>query len=129
MSGGLGPKALSRGVSVEIACVVPFVKSVFDSHKLPCILTSITDRKHGVGSLHYIGDAVDVLWSAEWGVSPNLVRQQLFQALNGMSMMRAIDIGLRVDYDIVFEDDHFHIEFQPKIPAWEYDRIVKAAGL
>ena len=129
MIGGLGPKALSRGVSVEIACVVPFVKSVFDNHKLPGILTSITDRKHGVGSLHYTGDAVDVLWSEEWGVNWTKVDEGLYLALNGMSRIKARNIVLAVDYDVVFEGDHFHIEFQPKIPAWEYDRIVKAAGL
>lgn len=129
MSGGLGPKALSRGVSAEIACVVPFVKSVFDNHKVPCILTSITDRTHGVGSLHYTGDAVDVLWSEGWGASSLAVDRELFFAVNGISRTQAHSIGLAVDYDVVFEDDHFHIEFQPKIPAWEYDRIVKAAGL
>lgn len=129
MTGGLGPKALSRGVSAEIACVVPFVKSVFDNHNIPCILTSITDRTHGKGSLHYTGDAVDVLWSEKWEADSITVDAQLFMAVNGISRGTALSIGLAVDYDVVFERDHFHIEFQPKIPAWEYEKLVKAAGL
>ena len=125
MKGGLGPKALSRGVSTEIACVVPFVKDVFEAHKIPCILTSITDRTHGKGSLHYTGDAIDILWSESWGANPIAVDNQLYLALNGFSRGAHIP----PDYDVVFENDHFHIEFQPKIPAHDYQEAIKRAGI
>ena len=72
---------------------------------------------------------MDVLWSEAWTVSPVTVDYEIFQAVNGISRGQALSIGLAVDYDVIFEGDHFHIEFQPKIPAWEYDRIVKEAGL
>lgn len=119
MSIEYGPHALTRGIQPEIACILPIVSEVFGEHGWTARVTSATDRKHGTGSLHYIGNAVDLYWE-NGGADPLAIREILFQRINGFPSSARIP----PDYDIVFEGDHFHIEFQPKVPAVEYRAAV-----
>ncbi|MBW8034137.1 MAG: hypothetical protein FVQ79_00265 [Planctomycetes bacterium] len=77
-----------------------------------CILTAGVDGKHGHGSLHYVGLAIDLRIRnllAGWELTPELVE-----------VAEAIQIKLQnrlgFEYDVVLESNHFHIEFQPKEP-------------
>lgn len=66
-------------------------------------ITSLNDSTHMRTSLHYDGKAADIRTR---GVpQAELVRfvQRLYGAL-----------GSNPDYDIIIEDDHIHIEYQPK---------------
>jgi len=70
-------------------------------------ITSITDSLHSNTSLHYSGYAADLRTrdddlSIQW--SDNL-KYRLIKALRG---------ALTTDYDIILEDDHIHVEYQPK---------------
>jgi hypothetical protein len=66
-----------------------------------CVITSRFEGKHRVGSLHYSGDALDFrtrdLSSAQ---------QHIWVAL--------IEESLGKHWDVVLEDDHLHVEFDPK---------------
>lgn len=60
-------------------------------------VTSVMDGQHMVGSLHYVGCAFDFVH-------------------RDMNEFRAKMLAERLgpQFDVVFEDDHIHVEFQPK---------------
>lgn len=67
-------------------------------------ITSCRDGKHGRGSLHYVGLALDLR-------SKNLPDKAGF--------IRALAKSLGAQYDVILEaegkrNEHFHVEFQPK---------------
>jgi hypothetical protein len=116
-----GPHVLTRGVKQEVVCTFETVAKVYKAHGLLAIVTSVTDRSHSRASLHYTGNAYDVYWDESWEVNPQILKEQIYQKLNGFP--KAADIP--PDYDVVFEHDHFHIEYQPKVPPEVYTRLVK----
>jgi len=60
---------------------------------------------HGKTSLHYIGCAVDIR-------THDPVTGELLY--NAVVVVKAIKNALNCDFDVVLEDDHIHIEYQPK---------------
>ncbi len=77
-----------------------------------CILTAGVDGKHGHGSLHYVGFAIDLrIRNLDGG-----------DGITASTMRRAgvvkehLKERLGPEYDVVLESNHFHIEFQPKEP-------------
>ncbi len=62
-------------------------------------ITSAKDGLHMKGSLHYKGLAIDI---------------RVFDMENPMLVLEAIKKALGVNYDVIFEIDHIHIEFDPK---------------
>jgi len=114
----IGPKArgeLGPGLSPYLL----IVDQVFGAFGYDCLITHISDGKHGEASLHYIGDAIDVI-HVPYKTLPmelaNEIRDELSRRLNGFPR----SAGLKGDYDVVFEGDHFHIEYQPKLMDSEY---------
>lgn len=67
------------------------------------VVTSVTEGRHGLGSLHYKGLAFDIRISA-W--TPMMVEN----VTNGIKK----DLG--PDWDVVLETDHIHVEHDPKTP-------------
>lgn len=65
------------------------------------VVTAILDGKHKEGSKHYQGEAFDM---RRWGYS----QQELNQLLVDMKA------NLGLDYDVVLESTHVHIEYDPK---------------
>lgn len=64
-------------------------------------LTSGTEGKHSPGSLHYVGLAIDI---GLLNIPQNtriIIRDSARDALG-------------LEYDVVLESDHLHIEYQPK---------------
>lgn len=122
-----GPKFSTRGMAPEIACIIPIVDNVFNKLTLDTELTSGTDRTHGWGSFHYTGNAIDILWMRQWSNrhSPDKVKEMLFKDINGFPLTADIP----PDYDVIWEVDsetvsHFHIEYQPKLTAEEYQKRI-----
>lgn len=65
------------------------------------VVTSILDGKHKEGSKHYIGEAFDL-------------RSFIYSKVEIAMLDIAFKEALGKDYDVLFEIDHFHIEFDPK---------------
>ena len=63
------------------------------------VLTSANDGRHSLTSLHYVGHAVDI--RTRHLVNPEKVRDEIKSRLNQ-------------DFDVLFEGDHIHIEWQPR---------------
>jgi formylmethanofuran dehydrogenase subunit B len=97
-----------RGVRNEITLAIVTAVTIFSEHGYDCVVTSVVDGEHSWGSLHYRGDAVDfrikhvVTNNGSW--DDDKIRK----------IFEAIKAALPDDYDVVLEDDHIHVEFQPK---------------
>ena len=64
-------------------------------------ITSVSDSIHSRGSLHYIGNAVDIRIKD--------------MKINIEQYIEALKKALGKNYDVVKEIDHIHIEYQPKL--------------
>lgn len=70
------------------------------SHRLEQLrITSLGDGAHSHTSLHYAGDGFDI------GFEPGMNKTQFTADLKA-------DLGM--DYDVVLEDNHIHVEYQPR---------------
>ena len=97
------PGVSIAGLRPEIVSGLAELREVCRDFKAPFVITSGTDGKHGTGSLHYVGLAVD-LRRTDDPLRFGLAEQ----------MLAAFKQALGAEFDAVLEKDHFHIEFQPK---------------
>lgn len=67
------------------------------------VITSVLDGHHMVGSAHFTGNAFDL---RIWYLFP--------LPLTPESFTKELDRLLGEDYDVVLEDTHIHVEFQPE---------------
>lgn len=72
-----------------------------DVVKKEMVITSISDGKHMKGSKHYIGNGVDT-------------RIRDLTPLEQANVLVGLKTSLGLNYDVVLEIDHFHIEYDPK---------------
>lgn len=89
------------GLKPEILIAVIISDDVFAKHNKDCIITSALDGNHMLGSLHYSGLAIDIR-----------TRHVLKEDIPNITL--EIKKSLGFDYDVIFEKDHIHIEFDPK---------------
>ena len=73
----------------------------FTSFSVPCVVTSGTDGQHGEKSKHYSAEALDF--------RVRHLKVDLHQPL-----VKLLKERLGKDFDVVYEGDHVHIEFDPK---------------
>lgn len=120
----IGPYARGE-IGPGLAPYVSIIGNVFDDFGYNSRIVHIRDGKHSEGSLHYVGDAIDVLWLPYKSLPEDMaqeIRDQLYIKLNGFPRTA----GMVSDYDIVYEESHFHVEFQPKLDGHEYrDQVEK----
>lgn len=65
------------------------------------VITSASDGVHSAGSRHYTGEALDIrVYTVDPGKRERLVRA-----------LRAV---LGLNFDVVLEVDHVHVEFDPE---------------
>jgi hypothetical protein len=97
------PGVDAKGIRNEILLALQVLSSIFAEHPTwgELVVTSLLDGEHMDGSLHYQGLAVDVR-------TRNIPPASL-PILESESKTR-----LGVDYDVVLEADHLHVEFDPK---------------
>lgn len=90
-----------KGLQPEALLGIVATKEVVEAFGVEFVITSVTDGTHMVTSLHYKGQAFD-LRSRDMakGVPEKVVA--------------ALKLALGKDFDILFEGDHIHVEFQPK---------------
>ena len=62
-------------------------------------VTSARDGKHMKGSKHYTGEAIDI---------------RTRDMVDEIGTAQVIKRYLGKDYDVIFEKDHIHIEYDPK---------------
>src|SRR5258706_15957258 len=94
------------GVQTEMLLAINIIYSVYEELSFNCQITSIMDGVHGVGSLHYSGNAVD------FGVH-TVPTSRLAEVVD------LIKNNLGMDFDVLHEyvgqdREHIHVEYQPK---------------
>lgn len=62
-------------------------------------ITSINDGRHSHTSLHYSGNAFDIRTRG---------------IVNSHDLADRLDAMLGVDFDVIHEGDHIHVEYQPR---------------
>ena len=87
-----------QGIRPELVVALMITSQVHIEHGREFVITSITDGKHSTTSLHYCGCAFDC---RVYGLYDKDVRDEIKARLNN-------------DYDVILEDNHIHIEFQPR---------------
>lgn len=97
----LKPGVSILGISPEIVLAAIIVRDAFSG--IDCVITSCTEGVHSMGSLHYIGHAFDLRL-------PNGPPKQVEDTI------AKLRLNLGSDFDVIQEETHIHIEFQPKRP-------------
>lgn len=89
-----------RGLQPQMALAALVAEGIYVRLGHPCVITSGSDGKHMDTSLHYKGLALDFRLP---GMPPtNFLCVQLLKT------------ALGAEYDVVLEDDHVHVEHDPK---------------
>lgn len=97
-----------RGLTPQMAVAYTIACAVYQRQNYDCVITSGSDGKHGPNSLHYSGKALDIRTNNLRSESVHPLYLKLKQAL-----------GLQ--FDVVLETDHIHLEFDPKEPEKQPD--------
>lgn len=81
-------------------------KDIYDRRGVDLVITSGNDGRHSVNSKHYVGNALDFRTNnlGDPGLEGPLIANELNAALGR-------------DYDVLFEGDHIHVEYDPKRPV------------
>lgn len=102
-----------KNKTVNIATLNPvmwraavLVDDLCGKYKRDCIITSANDSKHGEGSLHGKDKALDFrTWHLPGGYLGLAARDVAQRATAELKPL---------GYDVVLENDHLHVEYQPK---------------
>ncbi len=97
----LKPGVRLTGIRPELLLAVMTAEGAYSKAGHDLVVTSCVDSKHKAGSLHYAGAAADL-------------RTRDVPADAVQTIIAEIRDALGADFDVVLEQDHLHIEYQPK---------------
>ena len=87
------------GMRTELLLAAFIADQVYSDMGLDFVITSVTDGKHSATSLHYVGAAFDC---------------RIYDQTPNEKIVKEIKRRLNIDYDVVLEGNHIHVEFQPR---------------
>lgn len=91
-----------KALSVPMLFALVVADQVYREHGYDCVVTSANDAHHSETSLHYAGEAVDL-------------RTRMIESEDEQKQIRdQIKGKLNIDFDVVLESDHIHLEHQPR---------------
>jgi len=90
-------------VRPEIWHAIEVANQILSEENANCVVTSLCDGKHSKNSKHYEGNAVDFRTRHLIDSDKSYFAAAMQQRLGG-------------DYDVVLEDTHLHVEFDPDNP-------------
>ena len=90
-----------QGISTELLFGLNVADGVYKDHGQELTITSLLDGKHSSTSLHYSGNAGDL--------RTRDVPKELHQPIRD-----DIKSKLGIDFDVILESDHIHMEYQPR---------------
>lgn len=96
-----------RGIRPELVLAITVAEQVVGQvcDGQNATVTSVVDGTHSITSLHYIGHAFDLRTRDMDAAQSDAVVETLGMILAPLG-----------DFDVVLEDDHIHVEWQPKGP-------------
>jgi len=91
-----------NGLKPECIIALSICNEVYKNYGIDMVITSGTEGKHGTNSLHYVGFAFDLrINNIQYASDVDLIYKDIRDALT-------------VEYDVILESDHMHIEYQIK---------------
>jgi hypothetical protein len=84
----------------ELGLALSIAQAVYAIHGSEFVITSVVEGEHKRASLHYTGCAADLRRPA----------------IGAETLVARLTAALGDDFDVIFESDHIHVEFQPKAP-------------
>jgi hypothetical protein len=90
-----------QGIVPELAFALVVADAIWTKQGHELVITSLNDGKHGTTSLHYAGSAADLRTNYFNNAEIEFVAQKLRDALG-------------IDFDVIVEKNHIHLEYQPK---------------
>jgi len=90
-----------KKISTQILLALIIANEIYANKGINMVITSVSDSVHSKTSLHYSGFACDLRTN---GISITIIN----------SIVDEIKLRLTKEFDIIFEVDHIHIEYQPK---------------
>jgi len=88
-----------RGLQPVMWNMIYDIEPFYTEHDLVLIITAALDGKHSIGSLHYVGLAIDIRTNT---------------LSDPKDMYERIKSVLADAFDVVWHETHIHIEYQPK---------------
>ncbi len=92
------------GIQPEMMVALMEAQPLFAARNVKLVITSVKDGKHGKGSLHYVGLALDL-------------RTRHLTPMQKSDIAAELRTALGEQFDVVEETDHLHVEFDPKGPS------------
>ena len=89
------------GLRIQMMMAILVAQCIYDEEGVDLIITSANDSHHSLTSLHYDGAAIDI-------------RTRELTEGRGPEVARILKSWLNKDYDVLFEGDHIHVEWQPR---------------
>src|SRR5678815_276616 len=93
--------AVKEGVQPHLIRLVAVLANVAGEMGTELTITAGIDGQHSMTSLHYALRAIDV-------------RTRDLSVADKERLIAGLRLELGADYDVVLEDDHLHLEFDPK---------------
>lgn len=90
-----------QGIRTELLFGLIVADQVYKEYGKELVITSLNDGNHSVTSLHYSGCAADL-------------RTNYFTPNECIKVEHEIKERLGIDYDVIFETNHIHLEYQPR---------------
>lgn len=100
MSLSLKPGVSLLGLSMQMVVALLIIEGCYSEYGRDCVITSATDGKHGAHSHHLKGCAVDLRTTGIPTETMGLIVVMIRERLSG-------------EFQVVLEDDHLHVEFDP----------------
>ncbi len=88
------------GLAPQMILAYVIAQRIYNRNGHECVITSAVEGKHGNHSHHYKGCAIDL-------------RTRDLSRRDRIIIAEQIRSALGSEYQVVLEDDHLHIEFDP----------------
>ncbi len=89
------------GIRTELLFALNVCDGVYSTYGEELVITSLNDGKHSDTSLHYSCSGADL-------------RTRYFTVPETKLVAEDIRSRLGIDFDVVVEKDHIHLEYQPR---------------
>ena len=89
------------GIRPELLLALQVADGIWREHGKDLVVTSVTDSKHSMTSLHYAGCAADL-------------RVRYFDAPTRQNVAEALINALTKEYQVMLEPDHIHLAYRPR---------------
>ena len=90
-----------QGMRVELLFALLAASRIWAELGYALVITSLNDGRHSWTSLHYSGSAADL-------------RIRHMRTGDAARATEELQAALGIDFDVVLEEDHIHVEYQPK---------------